>query len=161
MTFVHALIERARLLYREIAKFGVVGALGFVVTEIGFNLLHFDAGLGLFTSNALATALATVVTFLGNKYWTYRERGNHSTARETVIFIALNAVGALIQYGCTWVAANGFDIHDKYLLNVALLVGIALGTLFRFLTYRRWVWAARAEAEPVEASLRGDLVRGR
>ena len=43
----------------------------------------------------------------------------------------------------------------------ALLVGIALGTVFRFVTYRRWVWAAKAETEPAEASPRGDLVRGR
>jgi putative flippase GtrA len=158
---VRGLIERFRHLIHEVAKFGVIGAVGFVVTELGFNLLHFSEGLGLFTSNAIATGVAAVVTFLGNKYWTFAKRGNHSTARETIIFFALNGVGALIQYGCTWIAQNGFNVTDKYLLNVAFFIGIGLATLFRFWSYRTFVWAERAAAEPVEASPRGDLIHGR
>ena len=68
MKLARRLADRFRHLVRELAKFGVVGAVGFVVTEAGFNLLHFDAGLGLFTANAIATAVAAVITFSGNKY---------------------------------------------------------------------------------------------
>ncbi len=161
MTLVRGLIERFRHLMHEVAKFGVIGAIGFVVTELGFNLLHFSEGLGLFTSNAIATGAAAIVTFLGNKYWTFAKRGNHSTTRETVIFFALNGVGALIQYGCAWIAKNAFGVTDKYMLNVAFLIGIGLATLFRFWSYRRWVWGERTEPAAVEASPRGDLIHGR
>jgi putative flippase GtrA len=154
VTFVRGLIDRVRHLIHELAKFGVVGAVGFVLTEVGFNLLHFNVGLGLFTSNAVATGAAATVTFLGNKYWTFAKRGNHSTARETVIFFALNGVGALIQYACTWTAKNGFGVTDKYMLNVAFLIGIGLATLFRFWSYRKWVWAARPGEVPAKASPR-------
>jgi putative flippase GtrA len=154
VTFVRDLIERVRHLLHEIAKFGVVGAVGFVVTEVGFNLLHFNVGLGLFTSNILATGTAAVVTFAGNKYWTFRHRSGHGTARETVMFFALNGVGALIQYACVWIARNGFDVTDKYLLNVAFLIGIGLATLFRFWSYRKWVWGAVVGEAPAEASPR-------
>ena len=154
---------RFRQLIHEAAKFGVVGTVGFIVTETGFNLLHFDAGLGLFTSNALATGVAAVITFTGNKFWTFRRRAGRGTSRETVVFFGLNAVGALIQYACVWIAKNGFGATDQILINVAFFFGIVLGTLFRFWSYRTWVWhvplehpsAGRPEGE------QADLVRGR
>ena len=153
------LTEQVRRLWHEVAKFGIVGGIGFVVTEIGFNLLHFDARLGLFTSNALATAVAAIVTFAGNKYWTFRHRGGQGTHRETIIFILLNGVGILIQYACVWVTQNVVGTTDKYLLNVAYLIGIGLGTLFRFWSYRKWVWSEKAADEPpAEPRRRGDLV---
>jgi putative flippase GtrA len=154
VTFVRGLFDRVRHLIHEMAKFGVIGAIGFVVTEIGFNLLHFSAGFGLFTSNVLATAAAAVVTFLGNKYWTFRHRSGLGTGRETVIFFVLNGAGALIQYACVWIAKNGFDVTDKYLLNVAFLIGIGLATLFRFWSYRKWVWGFVAEEMPPEPAQR-------
>jgi putative flippase GtrA len=161
MMFARNLMEHGKRIWHEVAKFAVVGGIGFVVTEIGFNLLHFDAGLGLFTSNALATAVAAVVTFAGNKYWAFRHRAGQGTRRETIIFIVLNGAGILIQYACVWITQNGFGITDKYLLNVAYLVGIGLGTLFRFWSYRKWVWGKTAGEPPAEPSQRSNLVSRR
>jgi putative flippase GtrA len=161
VTFARNLIEQAKRMWHEVAKFGVVGGLGFVVTEVGFNLLHFDARLGLFTSNAIATAIAAIVTFAGNKYWTFRHRAGHGTRTETLIFIALNGVGILIQYACVWITQNGFGTTDKYLLNLAYLIGIGLATVFRFWSYRKWVWGKTADEPPAEPSQRGDLVSRR
>jgi len=160
VSLVRGLIEQVRHLVHEIAKFGVVGTVGFIVTEVGFNLLHFSEGLGLFTSNAIATGVAAVITFVGNKYWTFAQRGHQSTTRETVWFFVLNGVGALIQYGCAWTAKNAFGVTDKYLLNVAFLFGIGVATLFRFWSYRKWVWGEPAEPVPAEAAPQGDLIRG-
>ena len=142
MNLVKTLYRRFRLLIHEGSKFLVIGGIGFVVTEVSFNLFRFSAGLGLFTSNALATLIATVVTFFGNRYWTFRHREGKGTTRESVAFVVLNGVGLLIQYGCVWIAQNvlGFPHNDKFSTNVALLIGIALGTLFRFWSYRKWVW---------------------
>jgi putative flippase GtrA len=160
--FARDLYDRVRHLVRELAKFGVVGGCGFVITEGGFNLFHFDLKLGLLTSNAIATVVAAVVTFLGNKYWTFRHRTGHGTRRETVVFIAMNAVGLLIQYGCTWIAVNAFGTHDQVMINVAELIGIGLGTVFRFWSYRKWVWHAPAGPPPIEeTSPHGDLVHPR
>lgn len=158
VTLVRGLIDQVRHLWHEIAKFGVIGAIGFLVTEVGFNLCHFDLKLGLFTSNAIATVAAAVVTFIGNKYWTFRHRPGHGTRRETVIFVGLNAVGMLIQYAAVWLAEDGFGVKDKLLINVAFLFGIGLATLFRFWSYRKWVWHGAALAPPAEASSPRDLV---
>jgi len=136
------LYQRFRALIHEGAKFLVVGGIGFAVTEAGFNLLHFDLRLGLFTSNAVATIAAMAVTFTGNRYWTFRDREGHGTARETISFVVLNTIGLLIQYACVWIAQDAFGVTGKIPTNIAYLFGIALGTLFRFWSYRRWVWLA-------------------
>jgi len=160
--FARDLFGRVRHLIHELAKFGVIGLLGFVVTEVGFNLCHFDAKLGLFTSNAIATIVATAVTFVGNKYWTFRHRAGHGTRRETAIFVVLNLIGMLIQYAAVWICEDGFGVKDKLLINAAFLAGIALATVFRFWSYRRWVWHAPVAPPPLEEPApRGDLVRPR
>jgi hypothetical protein len=53
-----------------------------------------------------------------------------------------------------WIAKNGFGLTDKYLLNVAFLIGIGLATLFRFWSYRKWVWGFVVEQAPTEPSPR-------
>jgi putative flippase GtrA len=159
VTLVGRLYRQFQHLIHEMAKFGVVGGIGFIVTEIGFNVLHFDVGLGLFTSNAIATLMAMVVTYVGNRWWTFRHREGHGTTRETVSFVLLNLAGLLIQYACVWFAKNGLNLTDRFSLNVAFLIGIALGTLFRFWSYRKWVWLAppagpaETAAEPATALL--------
>ncbi|HEY1916110.1 MAG TPA: GtrA family protein [Streptosporangiaceae bacterium] len=158
---LRGLWQEFRHLLHEVAKFGVVGIIGFAITEAGFNLLHFDAGLGLFTANAVATAVAAVATFAGNKYWTFRHRSGLGTTREAVIFFVLNAVGALIQYACLWIAKYAFGVSDTILLNVAFLGGIALATVFRFFAYRTWVWGNLAADAPQDASPPSDLARPR
>jgi putative flippase GtrA len=142
--------RRFRQLIHEGAKFGVVGGFGFLVTEVGFNLLHYNVGAGLFTANAVATLAATVVTFLGNRYWTFRHREGHGTARESVMFFVLNGVGLLIQYASVEFAKEvmGVPSSDKVEINVAYLFGIALATLFRFWSYRKWVWFAQPTPPP-------------
>ena len=152
MTLVGRLYRQFQHLIHEMAKFGVVGGIGFIVTEVGFNLLHFDVGLGLFTSNAIATGVAMIVTYLGNRFWTFRHREGHGTGRETFSFIALNLVGLLIQYACVWIAKNGMGLTDRFSLNVAFLIGIMLGTLFRFWSYRKWVWFAQLAGHAAPSS---------
>jgi putative flippase GtrA len=153
VNLVSTVYQRFRLLIHEGSKFLVIGGIGFAVTEISFNLFRFSAGLGLFTSNALATIIATIVTFLGNRYWTFRHRQGKGTTHESVMFFVLNGVGLLIQYGAIWIAQNvlGFPHNDKFSTNVALLIGIGLATVFRFWSYRQWVWHAQpASAEAAE-----------
>jgi putative flippase GtrA len=157
--FARDLVAQVKRMIRELAKFGVIGGIGFLVTLVGFNICHFDLKLGLFTSNLLATVVAAVVTFVGNKYWTFRHRTGHGTRRETIAFIVLNGIGMLIQYACTLIAEDGLGIKDKFLINVAFIIGVGLGTIFRFWSYRKWVWHSSAGPSSMEeTSPQEDLV---
>ena len=92
MNSVRGLYERFRQLIHEGAKFGVVGGIGFVVADGGTNLLQSTLHLGWLKSNVIATLAATIITYLGSRYWTFRHRERGGMGRETVLFFGLNEV---------------------------------------------------------------------
>lgn len=144
MTLVRRLYGRFRQLIHEGTKFLVVGGIGLVVTNGVYGLLH-GRGVGPVTSATIATIIASMVTYVGNRYWSFRHRERTGVAREGVIFLVLNGVGILIQDAA--VAFNAYILglpHNKLAEVIALNTGIALATVFRFLSYRRWVWQAPA-----------------
>jgi putative flippase GtrA len=136
--------ERFRQLIHEGAKFGVVGGIGFLVSDGGTNLLQSTLHLGWLKSNVIATLAATVVTYLGSRYWTFRHRERGGMGRESALFFALNGMGLAIQLACLGFTNYALGLTGKFASNVALLLGICLGTLFRFWSYRKWVWIAPA-----------------
>ena len=142
MNSVRGLYERFRQLIHEGAKFGVVGGIGFVVADGGTNLLQSTLHLGWLKSNVIATLAATIITYFGSRYWTFRHRERGGMGRETVLFFGLNGMGLGIQLACLGFTNYALGLTDKFASNVALFLGICLGTLFRFWSYRKWVWIA-------------------
>jgi putative flippase GtrA len=154
VTVVRELYVRFQRLIHEAAKFGVVGVVGVFITNGGYALLHNTFGLGPVTATTIATIVATAVSYVANRYWSFRHRERTSVAREGMIFFVLNGVGLLIQDAVVafnfYILGNG---HNKLAEFIALNVGIALATLFRFWSYRKWVWAEPADG--TEAGTRG------
>jgi putative flippase GtrA len=143
VNLVSTVYQRFRLLIHEGSKFLVIGGIGFVVAIGGADILHFDVGLGKYTSVTIATVAATVVTFLGNRYWTFRHREGKGTAHESVMFFVLNGIGLLMQYACIGLVQDAMGLQGKFWFNFANLAGTAIGTVFRFWSYRKWVWHAQ------------------
>jgi putative flippase GtrA len=139
---IRGLYERFRHLIHEGFKFLVIGAIGTVVTFGVANGLH---GIGPYKAITIATILATVVTYLGNRYWTFRHRQGQGTTRESIIFFVLNGIGLIIYWGCIWLIKDAADLKTQLWYNFALVVGTGLGTLFRFWSYRKWVWLAPSD----------------
>jgi putative flippase GtrA len=150
--FTRRLYQRFRVLIHEAAKFGVVGLVGFIVSLGGADVLYFDAGVGKYKAVVAATIAATVVTFLGNRYWAFRHRERVGMGRETVLFFVFNAIGLAIQLACVAIVVDGAGLQGKIWYNLANLCGIGLGTLFRFWSYRKWVWRTQEPASGVPAS---------
>ncbi len=138
-----SLYRRFRRTVYEFAKFAVVGVAGVFIANAAYDLLCFHWGCGPVLSTTIATVVAAVGTYLGNRYWSFRSRQRSGVAHEIVIFAVLNGVGLLIQDAT--VAVNYYLLglgHDKLAAFVALNLGIALATLFRFWSYRQFVWSA-------------------
>jgi putative flippase GtrA len=149
VTFVRALYARFRDLIHEGARFGVVGLVGLVVTDGFANLLRYHAGLGRLSAVAIAIVIATAVTFVGNRYWTYRHRERTGLGRETALFFGVNGVGAAISE-VPVVLTYPLHLGSGLSYNIAVNGGIALATLFRYWSYKKWVW--RAETTPAETA---------
>ncbi|HUZ54772.1 MAG TPA: GtrA family protein [Streptosporangiaceae bacterium] len=142
MSGVRRLYERFRLLIHEGAKFGIIGAIGVVVYNLVNGWLHFQLHLGALTSATAAVIVTTITSYVANRYWSFRHRERTTVPRETVMFFALNGVGLLIQWAVVGFTTYGLGETGKLANLVANNVGIVLGTLFRFWSYRKWVWAA-------------------
>ncbi len=152
---VRELYLRFQQLIHEGAKFGVVGGLGVLITLGGTDLLlvaypHMDPVV----ASTIATFVAIAFTYLGSRYWTFRHRERTGMGRETALFFVLAGIGWLIQEACVVFVHHVLGETGKIPVTVALFIGIVLGTLFRFWSYRKWVWAAPQPA-PAEAVLGG------
>ncbi len=158
MGTIRGLYERFRHLIHEGFKFLVIGGIGTVLTFAVANGLQ--GSIGRYKAITIATILATVFTYLGNRYWTFRQRQGQGTRRETIIFFVLNGIGLLIYYGCIGLTDLAGLGASKLWYNAALVVGTGLGTLFRFWSYRKWVWLA-PPATPVLSPAESDQERAR
>lgn len=145
------MLERLRALTHEVAKFGVVGGLGFIVDVGIFNLLRFAGDPGVLehkplTAKGISVAIATVVTYLGNRHWTWRNRTRSGTRREATLFFLLNGMGMLIAVGCLAFSHYVLDLRSPLADNIsANVVGLVLGMVFRFWSYRTFVFKRHPE----------------
>lgn len=135
----------------EIAKFGVVGGIGFLVQLGVTDGAHFGAGIGALTSIIIGYVVATVVTFLGNRHWAFKHRQGKGLQHETLLFVLLNCVGLGIQEAVVATVHYGLHLTDPLSYNLANIVGIGLGTLFRLWSYRKWVFLEVTD-EPAEVA---------
>ena len=133
---------KARVLLKELGAFGVVGAICFVLQVGGFQLLYAHVGLGAVTSNLGATVVSMTVAYLGHRYWSFSHRRGSGVAREYVVFAAVNGVTLLLGLAVVALVRYPFGQDDALVLQVANVGSIAIGTILRYLGYRRWVFRA-------------------
>jgi putative flippase GtrA len=146
-----SLRKRFAELIPELAKFGVVGLIGSVIDLGGAAYLHGAEGIGPMVSKAISLIAATVVTYLGSRFWTFRHRVNQALLREGMLFVALNVVGLVIAEAVIAFVSYGLDMKHVLAYNAASLVGTGLGTIFRYFSYKKWVFLADTPAAAVAA----------
>ncbi|XVV12026.1 GtrA family protein [Actinoplanes sp. CA-131856] len=146
---------RMRGLVRELGKFGTVGSISFAIDLAIFNVL-LQAGVETLFAKTISTVLATTVAFTGNRFWTWRHAAHANMARQYTMFFVLNAIGLGIGLACLAISHYGLgSIWPVFQTTLAdnisgQLFGTAVGTLFRFWSYRRFVFpsAATPDATP-------------
>lgn len=150
---IRRLIGRFQHLFHELGKFGTVGGVAFVVDAAIFNTLY-AMRVEILTAGAVSTVVAATVAFLGNRFWTWRHRERSGLHREYVLYFLFNGVGLAIAVACLAVSRYGLGqiwpvLQTQLADNVAKLgVGTALGTTFRFWSYRRFVFRAPKVVDP-------------
>ncbi|WP_433350792.1 GtrA family protein [Micromonospora sp. CA-111912] len=154
---VRTLIDRFGHLVRELSKFATVGGVAFLIDFALFNYLVNVQGLEQVTAKTISTVIAASVAFVGNRFWTWRHRQRSNPAREYALFFFFNAVGLGIAVACLAISRYGLGalwpgvFQTTLADNVAsFIVGTGLGTLFRFWSYRRFVFV-EAGTQTVEA----------
>jgi putative flippase GtrA len=132
-------------LRHELGKFFSVGALAYVVGVGGFNLLvHLESAplaSKPLTASIISGVVSIFVAYLGNRHWTWRDRARSGARREISLFFLINGIALIFNVVCLAISRYvlGFDsaLADNIAANI---IGVGLGTLFRFWSYRTIVF---------------------
>ena len=148
--FTRAVSFVYRQLLGSALKFGVVGLICYGIDVGIFNVLrlgilgdeHFFQGpIG---AKIVSVTISTLASWFGNRLWTFRQDRRQNVLLELVEFGVIAVVGMGISLLCLYVSHYllGFDtlLADNISTNV---IGLVLGTAFRFLLYRFWVYSPR------------------
>lgn len=155
---IQGLAEPFRKVIAEFSKFGVVGLIAMVI-DIGlFNLLLYAGPAGLFdhrplTAKAVSVVVATTVSYSLNRSWTFADRSRTGVVREYVLFVVLNVIALLIALATLWFSHYALGLTSPLADNLsANVVGLALGTAFRFWSYRKWVFPESEGLDSLETT---------
>lgn len=144
-----ALLGRVGRLWREVAKFGAVGGAGLLVNLLVFNLVRHVTDLQVVRASVIATVVSIVFNYIGFRYFTYRDRDKSGRTKELTLFLLFSVVGLVIENGVLYLATYGFGWDSPLQSNVFKFLGIGIATLFRFWSYRTWVFRALPAREAV------------
>jgi putative flippase GtrA len=127
---------------RELLTFVAVGAAGYVTDVAAFNWFREQPVVGdPVLAKIAAVGVAMVVTYLGTRLLTWRDLGSDNRRREVALFAVFNLVGLLISVLALDVSHHVLGLTSRLADNVSgNVVGVGLGTAFRFWAYRRFVF---------------------
>jgi len=144
--------------YRELAKFLVVGGTSYVVDVGLFTLLsHTVLENKVVTAKAFSILVATVLSYILNREWSFSRRGGRERHHEAMLFFLVNGIAlglnliplAVSQY------VLGFNTSNYSTLTVSIanfisanVIGTILGMAFRFWAYRKWVFPEELTPHP-------------
>jgi putative flippase GtrA len=149
------------MLWREVAKFGVVGTIGWIIdTGLYLYLMNGPLHQGEVWAKGWGSIAAAMFTWVANRLWTFRDRRQNNVFREFVLFLVMNVIGLLIATGCVAFTKYILDMTSQFAMFVSgSVVGLVLGTVFRYWAYRYWVFndvrsAGGEEAAPHRGTAR-------
>lgn len=138
---INWLVRLVRHLWREMLGFGAVGLVGVVCDITTFNLIIGVAHGPKVVGSLVGTAIGTVISYLGNRFWVFRHRDRRESAVEISLYVLVSTVAMGIIAVC--VAVNEYGLGNKGLIaaNIAqFVVGQILGSVFRFWALHMFVF---------------------
>jgi putative flippase GtrA len=140
-------VERLRPLVSELAKFLVVGGFCFVLDVLLAYVFRFKVDLGPTTSKTLSTVIATGVSYVGNRLWSFSHRvdADSGHGQDITAYAAINLVGLVITLVPVDVAHYVLSETSPLAFTVSGILGTAVATVFRFWAYRKYVFDLEPE----------------
>jgi putative flippase GtrA len=135
-----------RRLGGELLRFGLVGAIGFVMDVSVLYLALALLGVGPYAGRAISYLVAASTTWYLNRRITFHGRSSPALAREWSRFVLLNAAGGAINYAvyAAWVRYAG---HAGVAPGAGVALGSAAGLLVNFTLSRQLVFRKPRSAE--------------
>ena len=136
--------------HRELVKFLLVGGITWVVDTAVFLLLKSSVLDGKpLTSKVIAVLVATVVSYVLNREWSFRTRGGRDRHHEALLFFVISGIGVIAYTAPLAASRYLFDLREPMvgLLTQEIadfasgqILGTLLGMAFRWWAFRRYVF---------------------
>ncbi len=144
---MHALLARIvgprrAALMLEFARFGTVGACGFVADNAVVYGLR--GALGLYWAGALAYIAGATTTWALNRAWTYRHVQNGHRGRQWGVFLLVNSIGFTVNRGAYFLCVTYFATAAAYPV-LAIFAGTLCGMFINFHFSRTLVFVDRGQ----------------
>ncbi|WP_423494744.1 GtrA family protein [Microbacterium esteraromaticum] len=144
---------RLRRLASVGSRFLIVGGISTLI-EIGvFNLLVYAMDVDVVWAKIIASLVALVNAYIGNREWTFRHRDRRGRVNEMVLFVLVNVactgLGALLLWVGVETAAVVLGRNaGPVTVNVINLASIAIVVVVRFLLYHGLVFRVGPAKQP-------------
>jgi putative flippase GtrA len=142
---------RQRLLHhRELVKFAFVGGTSFLVdTAIFIGLKDTVLISKPVTAKIISTLIATIVSYVMNREWSFKTRGGRERHHEAFLFFLVSAIGmgltslplVLSRYGLHLQTPDVSRLTQEVADFVsAQIIGTVIAMVFRWWAFRRFVF---------------------
>lgn len=134
------------------ARFLTVGGISTLIEIATFNILLLGFGWDAVTAKIVASLVALVNAYFGNRQWTFKHRARRRQWVEITLFVIVNAfctaLGALLVWGGVEAASAILGRPaGPFVVNVVNLVSIVIVVLARFWFYHGLVFRVRPTAD--------------
>jgi putative flippase GtrA len=147
--------------HRELVKFALVGGTTWVIDTIVFLGLKTTVLVAKpLTAKIIAVLVATIVSYVLNREWSFRTRGGRERHHEAGLFFLISGIGVAVYSAPLAISRYVLDLKVD---NVSLLtqeiadfvsgqiIGVAVGMAFRWWAFRRFVFPHKdVRRQPVE-----------
>ena len=171
MSRTPAPIRALAMRHHELIKFAIIGGSMMILDMAIFYSLSLTVlEAKPVIAKIISGVLATIVSYILNREWAFKNRGGRETHHEAMLFFAISGIGVLLAAAPLFVANNLFDIRStvdvKQLVIIDFVLGYIIGNLlqmaFRFWALRRFAFpetemdstgSAAADLEPAPGDL--------
>jgi putative flippase GtrA len=143
--------------HKELVKFAVVGGTTFIIdTLIFLGLKHSVLEAKPIVSKIIATLIATIVSYILTREWSFRTRGGRVRHHEAALFFVISGLGIALTAAPLGVSRYLLDLTTPHVSPFtqevadfvsAQVIGTLLATAFRWWAFRRFVFP-HADARP-------------
>lgn len=136
--------------HREMLKFAIVGGTTFVVD----NGIWYILKLGVLeskptTAKAISIIVATIVSYILNREWSFRTRGGRERSHEAALFFVISGIAVLVNLIPLYASRYLFHFEVPEVTRLVQeiadflsgsIIGMLLAMVFRYWAFKKWVF---------------------
>lgn len=134
-------------LLNQFLKFGVVGAIAFVIDFGTMVALRELLGFDPIIAAAISFSISVIFNYVASMRYVFTRRDDLSRQKELIVFVTLSVIGLVINELIMWLgqeafAAAGIDYaNGPYYMGVKILA-TAVVMLWNFFSRKKWLDAS-------------------